>query len=290
MTSAAAMAARPARLARPAAWLLAFTVFFSAALVFAVEPMAGKLFLPLIGGSAAVWNASLAFFQAALLAGYLYAHLLQRLSSLRTQVALHLGVLALAALALPLRVTGLLGAPWPHAPLAWLVLAMALTLGAPFAALSATAPLAQAWLVRSAGPLAGGRDPYRLYAASNLGSLLALLAYPLLIEPLAGLRAQTTGWSAAYLMFVATMLAVGAVCWRTAAAVQAPPPATGEVAWRERLAWVLLAAAPSSLLLGVTTHITADVASAPLLWVIPLVIYLSTFVYAFGRGRGRSVA
>jgi SAM-dependent methyltransferase len=269
----------------PGAWLFTFAVFFSAALLFAVQPMAGKLFLPLMGGSAAAWNASLTFFQGALLLGYLYAHLLQRIASLRAQAAAHLAVLALAGLSLPLGVTRLLGEPWAQAPMAWLVAAMALTLGAPFAALSATAPLLQAWLARGGGATAGGRDVYRLYAASNLGSLLALIAYPLLIEPLVGVRAQTGAWGAAYGGFVLTMLAVGALCWRYAALPQAAAgQAAGEVSWRERTAWVLLAAAPSSLLLGVTAHITADVASAPLFWVVPLVLYLATFIYAFGRG------
>jgi hypothetical protein len=261
-------------------------VFSSAALVFLAEPMIAQMLLPRLGGSPAVWNTSLAFFQIALLAGYGYAHLLQRIGAVRRQMALHLVVLVLAVLALPLRVSGVLGQSSSGHPILWLLGVLALSIGAPFAALSATAPLLQAWFARSGDD---DRNPYVLYAASNLGSLLALLAYPFVVQPLLGLRIQALGWSLGYLAFAALLAALTFRNRRTEPRVQ--PSQDGSPAqpgrgsaldrWRERGQWLLLAAAPSSLLLGVTAHITTDVASAPFLWVPPLALYLLAFVVAF---------
>ncbi len=204
--------------------------------------------------------------------------LLQRVASLRRQMMIHLGVLAVTAVALPLRISGLLGDPWVSAPALWLVASMTLSIGAPFAALSATAPLIQAWYGRIHGADA---NPYALYAASNLGSLLALLAYPLFIEPFARLGAQSVGWSLGYGGFALITAGLVLLAWRArdhhAAALEPSPPIT----WRQRLVWIILAALPSSLMLGVTTHLTTDVASAPFLWVLPLSLYLLTFIIAF---------
>ena len=260
----------------PARSLHVAAAFFSAALVFLVEPMIAQLVLPRLGGSPAVWNTSLAFFQIALLLGYAYAHLLQRIASLRRQMLVHVTILALAALTLPLRLE-LPGAAAPDHPVLWLLGALTLSVGAPFAALSASAPLLQAWLVRRED----GRSPYGLYAASNLGSLLALIAYPALIQPLVGLRVQALAWSLGYGVFALLIGGVTIMATRgpaTTAPVQAPAQ---RLDWRERGAWVLLAAAPASLLLGVTSHITSDVASVPFLWIPPLALYLLTFVIAF---------
>jgi SAM-dependent methyltransferase len=269
----------PIRQAPPA--LFALTVFSSAALVFLVQPMVAKLVLPLLGGSSSVWNTSMAFFQIALLAGYGYAHALQRISALRTQALVHGAALLIAALVLPLRVSEWAGAPSSEHPNLWLLAVLTLSIGAPFAVLSATAPLVQAWYARTIGA-AEGKEPYVLYAASNLGSLIALLAYPLAIEPTLSLLDQRYGWSLGYGAFVlvigALALAVSRV--RVAGAQAAPRPST-RVAWRDRLIWVALAAIPSSLMLGVTTYITTDVASAPFLWVLPLALYLTTFIIAF---------
>ena len=259
-------------------WLFALAIFASAGLVFLVEPMVARMVLPKLGGSTAVWNTSLAFFQAALLAGYAYAHALQRIRSLKAQMIVHLLVLALAALALPLRISGLLGAPSIDQPAFWLLGVLTVSIGAPFAALSATAPLLQAWYARLRG---GDRDPYVLYAASNLGSLLALLAYPVLVEPMLHLKTQALGWSLGYGLFALVILAL-AVIARRARAIDAPAPVpTGRTTAKDRLVWIGLSAATSSLLLGVTAHITQDVASAPFLWVIPLALYLLSFVIAF---------
>lgn len=264
------------RLAPP--WLFAVAVFSSAALVFLVEPMVARMVLPRLGGSSAVWNTSLAFFQAALLVGYAYAHALQRVRSLKAQMLTHLAVLAVAALVLPLRISEVFGPPSVDQPAFWLLGVLAVSVGAPFAALSATAPLLQAWYARLN---ADGRDPYALYAASNLGSLLALLAYPVLVEPMLRLKVQAGTWSLGYGAFAILVVALIAVS-RRARAAEPPPAEAGEpVLWRERLVWIGLAAATSNLLLGVTAHITQDVASAPFLWVIPLALYLLSFVIAF---------
>ena len=264
--------------------LFALAIFTSASLVFVVQPMVTKLVLPMLGGSPAVWNTAMVFFQTALLAGYAYAHVLQKVGSIKTQVAVHLTLLLAAALFLPLRVNGWLGDPDPSAPIFWLLATLALSVGAPFAVLSATAPLLQAWYARVRAGYADGKNPYVLYAASNLGSFLALLSYPVLIEPLATLSGQRWGWSGGYVAFMLMVVALAFVVWsrrldRSAepARLAVSPPMT----LREKVILVLLAAAPSSLMLGVTAHLSTDVASAPFLWVLPLALYLLTFVIAF---------
>jgi len=263
--------------------LFALAIFTSAALVFTVQPMATKLVLPVLGGSPSVWNTAMVFFQAALLAGYAYAHLLQRIRSMKVQMGVHLTLLLLAALFLPLRISGALGDPDPAAPIAWLLTTLAISIGAPFAVLSATAPLLQAWYARVRVGHADGQNPYVLYAASNLGSFLALIAYPALIEPLMTLSGQRMGWSGGYAVFVLMVVALATVAWRwgQGKVEAAPLERSAPIPWKEKIAWVLLAAAPASLMLGVTTHLSTDVASAPFLWVAPLALYLLTFVIAF---------
>ena len=281
MTDAALDSAARVRAAPSAELLFAAVAFAGASLVFVVEPMVARLVLPLLGGSPAVWNTSLAFFQLALLAGYAYAHLLQRLASVRWQVSAHLVVLGLAATVLPLRVTGALGDPPADAPALWLIGVLTLSIGAPFAALSATAPLVQAWHARAMRH-EGASEPYALYVASNLGSLLALLAYPVLVEPNLTLAVQRGGWTFGYAAFAALAAILGATIWRAARTAPAPVAAhTAPASWRERAIWLALAAAPSSLMLGVTNYVTTDLGSAPFLWVAPLALYLLTFVVAF---------
>ena len=264
--------------------LFAVAIFTSAALVFVVQPMVTKLVLPMLGGSPSVWNTSMVFFQTALLAGYGYAHALQRVKSMRLQLAIHLALLLAAALFLPLKINGLLGDPDPNAPIAWLLATLALSVGAPFAVLSATAPLLQAWYARVRAGYPDGRNPYVLYAASNLGSFLALLAYPVVIEPLMTLSGQRAGWSGGYAVFMLMVVALAFVVWRRRVETTAEPEplaVSPPIPWREKGMLVLLAAAPSSLMLGVTAHLSTDVASAPFLWVVPLALYLLTFVIAF---------
>jgi spermidine synthase len=258
----------------------ALAVFCAAALVFTVEPLVGKLTLPVLGGSPAVWNTSLAFFQLGLLGGYGYAHLLQKLVSIRKQAALHLAVLVLTGLSLPLKLSGALGDPNDFHPALWLAGTLLVTLGAPFAALCATAPLLQAWFARAHGEKAA--SAYGLYAASNLGSLLALAAYPTLIEPMIGLTRQAELWSWAYVGFLVLIAALAAGLWRAPPAPLALPADAQPISWRLRWRWIALSAAPASLLSGVTAHITADIASVPFLWVVPLELYLLSFILAFG--------
>lgn len=271
---------------RAAAPVFALALFSSAALIFVLQPLFARMVTPLLGGSPQVWNTSMAFFQAALLMGYLYAHLLQRVKDLRVQAVVHIVVLIVAWLVLPIHVTTLLGPPNSNAPAMWLVGVLALSVGAPFAAASATAPLLQAWYARTGR--SDAHDPYYLYAASNLGSFGGLLAYPVIIEPLLGAHAQSQAWTAGYVL-VAAMIALAAGL-AVAAHGQTLRPlehAGAPPSWRQRAYWMAAAAVPSALSLGVTLHITTDVASAPMLWVLPLALYLATFVLAFAKRSER---
>ncbi|KAK0351584.1 hypothetical protein LTR94_024381, partial [Friedmanniomyces endolithicus] len=264
--------------------LFALAIFTSACLVFVVQPMVTKLILPTLGGSPSVWNASMVFFQTALLAGYGYAHVLQRVRTVKAQALIHLAMLLCAGLFLPLRISGLFGDPNPSSPAWWMLGTLAVSVGAPFAVLSATAPLLQAWYAKFRAADEGGANPYVLYAASNLGSFLALLAYPILIEPLASLSAQRWSWSGGYAFFALMIASLGLIILKrgeVSGQVAQALPISPRISWREKGFLVLLAAAPSSLMLGVTAHLSTDVASAPFLWVIPLALYLLTFVIAF---------
>lgn len=283
---------------RALAALFTATVFSCAGLLFVVQPLFSRLALPLLGGAPAVWNACMLVFQALLLGGYLHAHLLGRWLPPSRQVALHVGLLALSLVLLPIGISYGSEPPAIGSPIPWLVRAVLTGLGFPFLLLAATAPLLQQWFARTDHPHAG--DPYFLYAASNAGSLLALLAYPFLVEPLLGLGEQRLAWSAGYSLAAALLTACGFVALRRGAPAVAAQwsdgARTGAVAvggtgdaahlegrWSMRLWWTLLALAPSSLLLGVTGYLTTDLAVVPLLWVIPLALYLLTFVLTFAR-------
>lgn len=271
-----------------ASLLFTITIFLSATLVFLLQPIVARLILPLLGGSAAVWTTSMAFFQGGLLVGYAYAHLLQRVGSIRGQVTIHLILLLAAALVLPLRISGMLGEADVDRPIMWLLGTLALSVGAPFAVMSATAPLVQAWYARWREPSEADRT-YRLYAASNVGSLLALLSYPLIVEPLLSLSGQRILWTAGYGLFVAVLAVLGLMILRRGSGlvIQDSPAEALPAAptWRQRAIWIALAAIPSSLMLGLTSHLTTDVASAPLFWVLPLALYLVTFILAFADRR-----
>jgi hypothetical protein len=261
--------------AATANWLYPATVFLSASLLFTLQPLFAKMLTPLMGGTPAVWNTALVFYQGALLAGYLYAHLLATRLAPRQQMIVH-GVLVLAgAICLPIGVSGLAGEPDVSAPVVWTLMALGLSVGLPLVAISATAPLIQAWRAR----IGDSVDPYRLYAASNLGSFIALAAYPFLIEPQMGASLQSLVWAVLYgVLFVALMVAIWLVPKESVA-----PKAIAERAttWGERARWVAFAAPPSALLVALTTHIVTDVASVPLLWLPPLALFLLTFVIAF---------
>ena len=268
------------------ALLVSFTasVFGSAFLLFSVQPMISRMVLPRLGGSPAVWNVCVVFFQAALLLGYLYADLSASRLRPRNQVLLHAVVLLLGLSVLPLSF-GNATPPAGMSPPLWLLGQLALVVGLPFVAISTTAPMLQSWFARTSHERAP--DPYFLYAASNTGSLLALLLYPVLIETTLGLNMQRLLWMAGYGAVAAGVLASGAMMLASpgrAAALGARvlrPALPLTVA--TQLRWVGLAFLPSAMMLAVTTYITADVASAPLFWVLPLAIYIATFMLAFGR-------
>ncbi len=264
--------------------LYAATSFLAAALLFAVQPMFGKMILPVFGGSPAVWVTSLVFFQVALVAGYAYAHLAGTRLEGRRQIALHVLVLLLPLAVLPIRAIAPAGLVSPERPLPSVTAVLLVSIGLPFFVVSTSAPLLQHWFGRTRHRAAS--DPFFLYAASNAGSLGALLAYPFLIEPLVPLSVQSRIWTVAYALLIVLIAACALVSARaargTAIASESLPP-TPRPSWKTRLHWLVLAAVPSSLMLSVTGYITTDIAAVPLIWVIPLSIYLLTFVLAFGR-------
>jgi hypothetical protein len=277
----------------------AFTLFASAFLLFGVQPLVGRFALPWFGGTPAVWTACMLFFQAALLAGYAYAHAVATRLAPRSQVRLHLGLVVLTVAVLAGR------ALWADSPVApgpeWrptgtegltsrLLVMLTVTIGLPFFVLSTSAPLLQSWFAR-AQP---GVSPYRLYALSNAGSLLALLSYPFLVEPYVPRSVQGWGWAALFLVFVAGCFVCARDVWQRAA-----EPGTGEVvkeqprpAEEEKrpglasiLAWVELSACASVLLLATTNQLSQDVAAGPFLWVMPLALYLLSFIFTFDREK-----
>lgn len=295
-TSPISLAPTPAELKPPGfslVFLFSLTLFLSAGLLFLVQPMIAKMILPKFGGSPGVWTMSMVFFQAALLAGYGYVHAVADKQRQRRQFLLQVVLLGLGLAAVPFLVLALdPPSAWrdsiAHAPVLMLLVLLAVSVGVPFFVLSTTAPLLQKWFAGT-GHLAA-KDPYFLYAASNCGSLAALLGYPLLMEPNLTLRTQAWLWMAGYgLLAVFIFLCI----WRTwqtpgepihpgepeGVSLQSKDPLTFERSFR----WVMLAFVPSSMMLGVTTHITADLAPIPLLWVVPLSLYLITFILAFAR-------
>jgi hypothetical protein len=266
----------------------ALTLFLGAGLLFLVEPMVGKRITPLLGGTPAVWNTCTVFFQATLLAGYAYAHAATARLGARRQARWHLAVLLLPLPQLLLVPFGVVVGLPPLAdahPVAGVLLLLLASVGLPFFVLAAGAPLLQKWFAATGHPAA--RDPYFLYGASNLGSLLALAAYPTLIEPTLRLADQTRLWRLGYGL-LAALTAACAVLWRSPAPGADASTSPGQAAGArptpaEGFRWVALAFVPSSLMLGTTTYLTTDLAAIPLLWVLPLAVYLLSFVVAFGR-------
>lgn len=286
-------------------WYFALTLLTSATLLFWIQPMFAKMVLPLLGGTPMVWNTCMVFYQAVLLAGYGYAHASTRFWGAPRQARIHLVGLAAPSLLVVLLVAWLVlpiraGRGWDpptHAnPIPWLLGVMVVTVGFPLFVVSASAPMLQTWFAQTGDR--AGRDPYFLYAASNLGSLGALVGYPLVIEPNLGLSEQTRWWACGYAMLVVLTCGCAVLLWRRRAlglaaaspygASQADQSAHQRTSAAAptlglRLRWLALAFAPSSLLLGVTTFISTDLAAVPLLWVIPLALYLLSFVLVFSR-------
>jgi hypothetical protein len=275
--------------------LLAATALLSAWLLFQVQPMVAKRILPWFGGGAAIWTAAMLFFQAALFVGYLYAHLIARALPPRKQAGLHIALLAAAATVI-VTVGVLAPDAWkptsPDRPALGILVMLAGTVGLPYLMLSATAPLVQVWFSR-ANP---GRSPYRLYAISNIGSLAALLTYPFALEPNLGLVRQGTLWSALFLGFAALCTFSALLSLRAVVTVaessqprslpRSEEPQSEEPAAKPRyLLWLAYPACASVLLLAVTTYITQNVAPIPLLWILPLVVYLLSFILTFDSDR-----
>ena len=279
MTGDTAETPAPARISeRHARSLFVATIVTGSFLLFLTQPMVARMALPRLGGAPSVWNSAMLVYQALLLAGYGYAHWLARLRP-RRQVGIHIILLGLAALWLPIGLTSALP-PTTGEPEFWVPWFLISSIGPVFFIVSAQAPLMQRWyaLESSRG------DPYPLYAASNLGSFAGLISYPLIVEPLLGLRQQSWLWTGIYALLVLLVAACaltvpGKAVESVPEETEAPPTA------RRILHWIALAAVPSGLMLSTTTHLTTDIVAIPLLWVLPLGLYLLSFVIAFAERR-----
>lgn len=262
--------------ASPRRWLFVLTILVGSFLLFLVQPMVARMVLPRLGGAPAVWNSAMLVYQALLLGGYAYAHWLGRFA-VRRQAMIHLGLLLVAALWLPVGIARI-AAPAPGQEALWVPLLLFASIGPVFLAVSAQAPLMQRWF--AADPRAG--DPYFLYAASNLGSFAGLISYPALVEPAMPLAAQSWGWTAGYaLLFLLVAASAAARRGGEAPVPEAARDDEPRPRWRRRLHWLAIAAVPSGLMLSTTTHLTTDIVAMPLLWVLPLGLYLLSFVIAF---------
>ena len=264
--------------------LFAGTLFVSASLMFVLQPLFGKLLLPLLGGSPAVWNTCMVFYQSLLFLGYLYAHLLSMRFDQRRQIQIHAVIILISLLALPVALPENIAPPTDTNPTFWLCWTLFLAIGLPYFVISTTSPLIQKWFANIGHHTS--EDPYYLYAASNAGSLLALLSYPFLLEPAIGLTLQKTSWSFGYLILCALIAACALVLWKsqqTTINIEKSTPDASSLSLRRKLHWMALAFVPSSLLLGLTNFISTDIASVPLLWIIPLTLYLLSFVIVFSK-------
>lgn len=276
--------------------LFSSTIFVSAILVFFIQPMFSKMALPILGGAPAVWNTCMVFYQAALLAGYGYAHAAIECLGVRRQAVLHLGLMLLPFFTLPIAIPEDALPPAESNPAPWLLLLLAGSIGLPFFMVSSSAPMLQRWFADMGLP--SSKDPYFLYSASNAGSMIGLLGYPLLLEPNLRLTQQSILWAWGY-GFLLLLTAACALAVRysreetTQPEAHTPPDAEQEaddrkVTGKQRCLWLAWSFAPSSLLLGVTTSITIDISPIPLLWIVPLTIYLFTFILVFARYSARA--
>src|SRR5262245_13480244 len=280
-------------------------MFVSATLLFLVQPMVGKMVLPLLGGTPAVWNTCMVFFQALLLAGYFYAHKTTSTMPTRRQVGIHAALMlaTIGALAVgealienhsPVPIVKSMAPQGSAVPFFGVILLLAAAIGLPFFTISTTAPLLEKWFSETGHP--SSKDPYFLYAASNFGSLLALVAYPFVVEPNLRLVHQAWVWAAGFVVLVFLIAACGRALL-SAPPPRAPDPRSKRAAappaeepppsWPTKVRWLLLAAVPSSLMLAVTTHVSTDILSMPLLWIVPLALYLITFIIVFSKSVPR---
>lgn len=277
--------------------LFGVTMFVSATLLFLVQPMVGKMTLPLLGGTPAVWNTCMVFFQALLLLGYFYAHKTTELLAPRKQVNVHVAVFTFAIVGLiagavlsenstPIPIVKSLAPQGSEIPFFGIIMVLGIAIGVPFFVVSTTAPLLQKWFSETGHPSA--KDPYFLYAASNAGSLLSLIAYPVVVEPNLTLIQQAIAWSIGFVILAIMIIRCGSVVKTTAPVehVKSAASAIRDVnapSWMTRLRWLILAAVPSSLMLSLTTEITTDIVSIPLIWIVPLALYLITFIIVFSK-------
>jgi len=267
---------------RATLFVYGLTIFLGATLLFLVQLIFARLALPLLGGAPAVWNTAMVFFQAVLLAGYAYAHWLSSKVRPAMQMKIHLAVLLLPLISLPVAIPAGWQIPTEGNPIPWLLGLLAVAVGMPFFAVSTTSPLLQKWFASTSHPAA--KDPYFLYAASNAGSLVGLLGYPLVIEPNTALKWQGSAWSVGFGLLIALMLACGSLT-RGSSVKSTPGVVVDEppVLPICRIRWLVYALVPSSLMLSVTAYISTDIAAVPMLWAIPLALYLLTFIVAFSR-------
>lgn len=268
--------------------LFALTALMGSSLLFVAEPMVAKTLSPIYGGSPMVWNTSIFFFQIVALAGNAYIHWSQRLLGVRGRLLIQVPPAIAPLFVLPFTVPAWSESVESRPPALWLLLTLAMVVGAPIAALSTIGTFVRRWYSSSPG-LPRSSDPYFLYAAGNIGGMLTLLAYPLVIEPAADLATQARWWMIAYIAFIALVAACGMITRFRAA--EAPTGAetvpAEQISWARRARWLGLAFIPSSLVLGVTTRISVHIAAVPLIWVVPLALYVATFVIAFGLKNQR---
>ncbi len=263
-------------------YLFLLTILTGSFLLFLVQPMVARMALPRLGGAPSVWNSAMLVYQALLLGGYAYAHRLSR-ETPRRQAMIHIAVLLVAALWLPIGLAGF-NPPANGSPIFWVPWLLVASIGPLFFAVAAQAPLMQRWYA-----LTGNKgDPYALYAASNIGSFSGLIAYPLLVEPFMPIKAQNWLWTAIYAVLVLAIILCARLLWQsrgeTAPAVAVKSPAS-KIGWKRRIYWIILAAVPSGLMLSTTSHLTTDLMAMPLLWVIPLGLYLLSFSVAFADNQ-----
>ncbi|MCW1923232.1 fused MFS/spermidine synthase [Luteolibacter arcticus] len=258
--------------------LFTLTLFLGAALLFLIQLVFARMVLPLLGGAPAVWNTAMVFYQAVLLAGYGYAHWLTSRAGRKWQLGIHALVLVAGLACLPFAVPANAAPPGESNPVPWLIGVLAIAVGLPFFAVSATSPVLQHWFSKTGHPDAD--DPYFLYAASNAGSLAGLLGYPLLVEPHLTLGNQAWWWMAGYALLALGVMSCG---WRSAGGPEPAGVGRERITGRRRLRWVLCALVPSSLMLSVTSYLSSEIAAVPLLWVLPLALFLATFMVVFAR-------